>query len=233
MGERVQEATLVLMTLDELPALRAIWEHIPRAEVSECIAVDGGSSDGTKEFLAEHGIAPLVQTCPGWGEAARLGAEHATTSRVVFFSPDGNQDPDDIPLLLDKLDEGFDLAIASRFLAGAVHAEDGEYLKPRTWGCKAFTSFANRHFGHSTHITDATNGFRAITRMAMKRLNLDAPGFELAYQMTIRALEADLRIAEIPTFEGQRIAGKSKLRTLPAGMEHLRILVRAWRSRLR
>ncbi len=228
MGESVRNATLILMALNELPALRAWWDRIPRHLVRECIAVDGGSTDGTREFLAGRGVRVVTQERPGWGEAARLGVLATEMPHVVFFNPDGNNDPEDIPLLLDRLEAGFDLVIASRFMPESVHAEDGLYLKPRARGCQAFTRAANRLFGSGYRVTDATNGFRAVTRSAFLRLALDAPGFELAYQMTIQAMRAGLRIAEIPTFEGPRLAGSSKFRIVPAGLEHLKVLGCEW-----
>ncbi len=113
-----------------------------------------------------------------------------------------------------------------------MHAEDGRYLKPRARGCKLFTRAANRLFGTVNTVSDATNGFRAITREAFQKLGLDAPGFELAYQMTIRALKEGLRIGELPTFEGLRLAGRGKFRIVPAGVEHVKVLAKEWRTTL-
>ncbi len=226
--QSIRNAVLVLLTWNELPGVRAVWSRIPFEVVAECLAVDGGSTDGTREFLQEKGIRVVEQDRPGWGEAVRLGVRVSQAPSLVFFSPDGKQDPADIPLLLDRLAAGYDLVIASRFLPESVHAEDGQYLKPRARGAKVFTRAANKLFGHRRTVSDATNGFRAITRRAFERLRLDAPGFELAYQMTLRAMKAGLEIAEVPTFEGPRLAGSGKFRIVPATWEHIRVLGKEW-----
>ncbi len=224
----MQSTALILTTLDELPGLRASWGRVPADTVRECVAVDGGSTDGTQEFFRERGIRVIEQERPGWGEAVRVGVRATTARSIVFFAPDGNQDPEDIPLLVEKLHAGNDLVIASRFMPESVHAEDGQCLRPRARGCRAFTRAANRLFGGAYRIADATNGFRAFTREAFLKLGLDAPGFELAYQMTIRAMKHRLRVAEVPTFEGPRLVGPSKFRVLPAGWQHVKVLGREW-----
>ncbi len=222
----MHDSTLVLMTLDELPGLRKMFGRLPLKQLRRCIAVDGGSTDGTVEFLRDKNIPVHTQSRKGWGEAARVGAAAARTRSIVFFSPDGNNDPDDILHLLEALDEGKDLVIASRFLVESIHEEDGQILRLRARGCQAFTSIVNRRFRPSVEITDATNGFRAITKDAFQALALDAEGFELAYQMTIRALKLGLKIGEIPTFEAPRLAGSTHARSIPVGLHHLKVLLR-------
>ena len=65
--------------------------------LDEVLVVDGGSTDGTLEFFESRGVRVIRQERRGRGEAFRLAAQHARNDRLVFFSPDGNEDPDDIP----------------------------------------------------------------------------------------------------------------------------------------
>ena len=57
----------------------------------------------------------LDQPIPGRGVAFRVAAEALNVERLIFYSPDGNEDPKDILLLDDLLLDGAHLAIASRF----------------------------------------------------------------------------------------------------------------------
>jgi len=217
-------SSLIILTRNELSGLRSLIASIPTDKVDECFAVDYRSSDGTVELFKNHHIRVIHQEKPGRGEAFRLGAHHARGQNLVFFSPDGNEDPNDIPKLLKLLDLGFDMTIASRFMNGSTNEEDTKRVKPRAWANRVFTFLANVIF--RGHITDSINGYRAITKDAFRRLHLDAEGFAIEYQMTIRALKLHMRIAEFPTREKPRIGGTSTAHAIPTGLRVLRILLR-------
>src|SRR4051812_14276484 len=99
----MRDSALVLLTLNEIEGLTAMWPRLPISEFAEVFAVDGGSTDGTREFLAERGIPAVVQPIRGRGVAFRVAAEASHAERLIFFSPDGNEDPDDIVRLDDLL----------------------------------------------------------------------------------------------------------------------------------
>src|SRR5260221_167407 len=77
--------------------LIVITPKINRSLFCEVIAVDGGSTDGSIEYLQEQGITVIQQTKRGRGAAFAEGVSHTTGDALVFFSPDGNEDPDDLP----------------------------------------------------------------------------------------------------------------------------------------
>lgn len=221
-------STLVILTLNEIESLRAIYEKIPLDNVDECIAVDGGSTDGTVEFLKERGIRVLPQELKGRGEAFRIAARVATGDALVFFSPDGNEDPNDIPRLAALLSQGYDMAIASRFLKGSRNDEDGKLFPARKWANQAFTKAVQILWG--AKITDTINGFRAIRKDAFERLKADAQGFVIEFQMSIRAAKLGYKVAEIATIEGDRIGGRSTASSFSTGWKALRMLYREMRT---
>jgi glycosyltransferase involved in cell wall biosynthesis len=205
--------------------------------IDEVLVVDGGSTDGTLEFFASRGVRVIRQDRRGRGEAFRLAARHARHDCLVFFSPDGNEDPDDIPRLIAGVAAGHDMVIASRFMVGASSEDDDKFLfASRRWGNLLFTWLANVLCGRGRpRITDTINGYRAITRAAFARLAPDADGYAIEFQMSIRALQLGLRVHEIPTQEAPRIGrGVSKLNAIPVGLKFLALLVREWaRPRVR
>jgi hypothetical protein len=220
-----RDAAIVLLTLDEVEGLTLLWDRIPRGAFAETFAVDGGSTDGTRAFLEAHGVPVHDQPSPGRGVAFRVAAEVARASRLVFFSPDGNEDPADIERLDDLLLGGARLAIASRFAPGARNEEDGGWLRPRARVNRAFTAIANRLFQRGFPVTDAINGFRAMARSDLDDLATTARRFPIEYQITLRAMERGWPIAEIPTHEDPRAGGASKCRSWPAGRDHLLVLL--------
>lgn len=221
----MRDAAIVLLTLNEIEGLRALWSRIPVGEFAETFAVDAGSTDGTVEFLAERGIPVVQQPIRGRGVAFRVAAEAANAERLVFFSPDGNEDPEDIARLDDLLVGGADLAIARRFGPGAENEEDRELLRLRARVNETLSRIANGLFNPGgPRVLDTINGFRALRRKDLVELQTTVKRFPIEYQITIRALQRGWRVAELPTKEGQRIGGVRKASSWPVGMDHLKVL---------
>lgn len=221
------KSSLIILTLNEIEGVRTLYDRIPFDAVDECFVVDGGSIDGTVEFFRERGIKVVPQEIKGRGEAFRIAVKKAEGDHLIFFSPDGNEDPSDIPKLLELLTKGYDLVIASRFLSGSQNEEDDLRLPWRAWANRTFTYIANIIWNtNRNYITDTINGYRAIKKEAFNKLNINAPGFVIEYQMSIRAMKLGLKVVEIPTIEGQRIGGVSTAKSIPTGLLFLRFLLK-------
>ncbi len=221
------KSSLIILTLNEIEGVRALYDRIPFDAADECFVVDGGSVDGTIEFFKERGIRVVPQEIKGRGEAFRIAVKEAKGDQLVFFSPDGNENPGDIPKLLELLTKGYDIAIASRFLSGSKNEEDDLYFPWRAWANKAFTFIANSIWNiKGNYITDTINGYRAIKKEAFNKLNIDASGFVIEYQMSIRAMKSGLKVVEIPTIESQRIGGESTAKSIPTGFIFIKHLLR-------
>ena len=197
--------SLVFLTLNEITGLRSIFDKIPLDAADEVLAIDGGSDDGTLEFFNKNGVTVYIQDQKGRGEAFRLAFRKATGDALIFFSPDGNEDPIDIHKFRPLLEQKNDLVIATRMLKSAHNEEDEQFLKLRKWANNAFTLIANLCWNKGPYVTDTINGFRAITRKAWDKLALDGPGYTIEYQSSIRAFKRRLKIAEFPTYESKRI----------------------------
>jgi glycosyltransferase involved in cell wall biosynthesis len=197
---------------------------LPRHAVDECFAVDYQSTDGTVAYFRKHRIRVIPQQKAGRSEAFRIGVRHAKGTILIFFSPDGNEDPHDIPKLIRVIQKGADVAIASRFLPGSRNEEDDQLFKWRKWANQAFTWIANLAFRRKgPYVSDTINGYRAITKKAFKSLKLDATGFAIEYQMSIRAMKKQYKIQEITTREGNRIGGQSGSVAIPTGLQFLKL----------
>lgn len=221
----MRDSALILLTLNEIQGLETLWDQLPIGEFREVVGLDGGSTDGTQEFLRAKGIPVVVQPIRGRGVAFRCAAEACSSERLVFFSPDGNEDPADIVRLDDCLINGADLAIARRFGPGAVNEEDDQFIRLRARVNDTLSQLANHLFHRGPRVYDTINGFRALRRGSLLELDTTVKRFPIEYQITLRAMQRGWRIDEVPTREGQRIGGERKASSWPVGVDHLRVLV--------
>lgn len=217
--------TLVMLTYNEIDGLKQLYGKIPFDCADEVVAVDGGSTDGTREFLEKKKIKILDQQIKGRGEAFRVALRNTKGDILLYYSPDGNEDPADIPMLFAKVEDGCDLAIASRFMKGSRNEEDHLLFKWRAWVNRTFTWVANTLWNKGPYVTDTINGFRALRRSVLTRLNTVEQRFPIEYQISIRSMKLGLNIGEIPTIEGQRIGGKSKAHSFPVGWDHVKVFL--------
>ena len=229
--------SLVILTYNEIVGLKNIFDKIPQDKVDEIFAVDGGSTDGTLEFFKEKGVTVFPQEIKGRGEAFRVAFRKATGDALIFFSPDGNEDPADIPKFRENLERGHDIVIGTRMVKGAHNDEDHQLLKWRKWANNGFTLIANAAWNRGKFVTDTINGYRAITKEAWAKLSPDGPGYTIEYQTSIRAFKLGLKIAEFPTYEGQRIDERVGSPSIQTGLAFVKLFVNelkvgsSWRSR--
>jgi glycosyltransferase involved in cell wall biosynthesis len=217
---------LVLLTFNEVEALPKIFDRIPLKAADETIAIDGGSTDGTVEFLQSRGVKVLSQPRRGRGVAFRLALEGADAETICYYSPDGNEDPDDIPKIFKMLEcGGYDLVVASRMMQGAYNEEDIGWWRPRKWVNKLFTCAANLAWNRGPYVTDTINGFRAVRAESMRRCACDDDGFPIEYQMSMRMMKLGMKIGEISTHEYPRLGGRSTAESWPIGVAFIKILL--------
>jgi hypothetical protein len=223
----VRSITLVVLVRNEEVGLRAVMPRAPLDLFDDCFAIDGNSADKTVEVLGSFGVKVYPQVERGLGAAMLEARARVRTDAFIFFHPDGNEDPTDLPRMADLLRAGHAFVVASRMIPGAWNEEDDKLLKWRKYANKGFALLANLFFAHGgNRTTDVTNGFRGITRAAWDQLNLSSHDLTMDYQMVIRALKVGVPITEFPTREGQRVDGDTHFASIPTGIAELKLLGR-------
>lgn len=204
-----ETTALVLLSYDEREALESLLPLIPFALFDRILAIDPGSTDGTLELYEANGIPVVIQQKRGRGNAFILASETVETDRIVFFSADGNENPEDLPLMIRYLDEGYDIVIGGRFVReGSASDNSDDPLRLRRAGSMGFSAIVRLIWG--CDVWDSCNGFRGIRREAMSRMRLDAPSHDIEIQTTIRAAKLGMKIKEFPTRELLRMGGWRK-----------------------
>src|SRR5207302_10014948 len=132
--------------------------------IDQILVVDGGSTDGSVEYARGQGVRVIRQRRPGLEWAVFDAIRELDTEYVIEFSPDGNCPVEILPALVDKLAQGYDLVVVSRYLPPAKSADDN-------W----LTAFGNWMFSRMVRllgrfpITDALTIYRGFRCDLLKR----------------------------------------------------------------
>jgi hypothetical protein len=219
---------LAFIVRTEQTGVRAILPTIQLDAFDQYLAIDGNSEDDTVAALESFGVPTFRQHESGLGAAMLEARARVTTDALIFFHPDGNEDPDDLERIANLLRHGKDFVVASRMLPGSINEEDNIMLKWRKWANKGLALLANIFFGHDgNRTTDVTNGFRGIACAAWDRMKLTSRDLTMDYQMVIRALKLGIPITEFSTREGPRISGVTHFASFSTGIAELKLL---WRE---
>jgi glycosyltransferase involved in cell wall biosynthesis len=216
---RQSTVTLLVPTLNEIVGMKAIMPQIERQWVDQILILDGGSTDGTIEWARENDYQVYVQKQPGIRQGYMEVLPLIEGDIILTFSPDGNSIPELIPALIDKMEEGYDMVIASRYLDSA-RSQDDDWLT--AFGNWLFTKTVN--LLHGGHYTDVMVIYRAYRKQLISDLELDQDRWYLTPEqlfrcriswepmLSARAARRRLKVAEIPGDEPARIGGERKLR---------------------
>ncbi len=188
----------------------------------EILVVDDGSADDTSEAARRAG-ARVVRQEPnqGKGKAIRRGLQEATGDVVLFIDGDGQDPPEDIPLLLAPMERGADMVNGSKFI-GTLR--EGAISTPNYFGNKFMSTLINILFG--VRITDSQSGFRAFRRSRLADIRLDASEYEIETEMLIKAIRHGFNIVEVGVTRDRRAAGSTNFKRVRNGLRILGTILR-------
>lgn len=220
--QRIPTVSLVVPTLNESENLRHVLPLIPEW-VAEVIIVDGRSTDDTVAVAKElrPDVKIVMEPTPGKGAALNAGFRAATGSIIAAIDADGSMDPRELNAYLGQLLSGADLVKGSRFMQGGGTTDMEAHRKLGNWGLMTLVNvlFRGRY-------SDLCYGYFAFWREALDVLQPDAVGFEIETQINVRALKGRLRVAEVASFEAERVNGASNLNAIRDGFRILWVITK-------
>lgn len=154
--------TIVLPAKNEAKNITGVLQSIQALKLNaEVLVINDGSTDNTAE-LAEQAGAKVISHpySQGNGAAIKTGARNSSGDITIFMDGDGQHNPVDIPMFLQKMEEGYDMVV------GARNAKSQASLLRRV-GNAFYNRFATIMTGHK--IDDLTSGFRAVRTEKFKK----------------------------------------------------------------
>jgi dolichol-phosphate mannosyltransferase len=213
-------AWLILPTYNEAenvgPMVRAARAQLRDGD--HILVVDDNSPDGTgaiADRLAEtiDGVDVLHRPGKqGLGRAYLAGFAHALAAGadlVLEMDCDFSHDPRDLPRLIAAAEDGADLVLGSRYVAGGSVTDWGLLRKLLSRGGSWYARVVL-----NVHVRDLTGGFKCFRRSVLEALDLNsvhADGYGFQIELTYRTIKAGFRVVEIPIVFRDRRVGESKM----------------------
>jgi len=196
------------------PTTARVRTAVPDADV---LVVDDSSPDGTGGLADElaaadeqiHVLHRSVKA--GLGAAYIAGFQWALDQgydAMVEMDADGSHQPEDLPRLLRALDDA-DAVLGSRYVPGGKVAN---WAKSREFLSRGGNTYVRLMLGIPLH--DATGGYRVYRATTLRKIRLDnveSQGYCFQIDLSLRAIQAGLKVVEVPITFVERSRGASKM----------------------
>lgn len=210
---------ICIPTYNEAGNIIALIERVHAAAPDvDVLVIDDGSPDGTGDLVRDRMLKdPHLEVMArpaklGLGTAYMAGFAYSLQHEyagALTMDSDFSHPPERIPALIAAIDQGADLAVGSRYVAGG--AIEGWPRRRRLLSATA-NGIARNVLRLKTH--DCTGGFRCYSLKAVQFLvtkPLRSSGYSALVELLTRCERAQLRVVEVPITFVDRVHGKSKI----------------------
>lgn len=223
--------TILLPAYNEEEVIEKSIDKISSAlnirEGYEILVVNDGSKDKTEEILEKlakkNNFLRYVshKNNKGLGGAIKTGIKEAKGRIIIELDADMTQPIKHVPEMINKIDKGYDMCIASRYLPG------GGMENVPLWRV-LISKLANKIFSavYLTKITDLTSGYRAYRASFIKKIFLSQNDFSIQLEISIRMTRNKAKITEIPLILTNRSIGASKFNFVKAMPKYIPVIIK-------
>ena len=222
------EVSVVIPCLNEEDTLARCIEKARQAcrehsIAGEIVVADNGSTDLSRAIAERHGARVVMIKEPGYGSALMGGIAAASGQFVIIGDADDSYDFLEIPKIVEKLREGFELVQGCRLPAGGGSIRPGAMPFLHRWIGNPFFSLLVRKWFRAP-INDVYCGLRGFTKAMYERLDQRCTGMEFATEMIIKASLRGEKIAEVPItlYPDKRTSHAPHLKTFRDGWRTFR-----------
>jgi len=215
--EAMETVAVIIPTLNEGRSIGKVIDGVPVGDLlkngfkTAVYVIDGQSTDNTREIAAEKGATIILEERRGKGSAIQTAFKSINADYAIMIDGDDTY-PIEMVTDMARLLKKYDVVIGSR-LKGCI--EPGAMSKLNVLGNTLLTLLARALFG--INVTDVCTGLWGYRGNAIRRLELEAQGFDIEADMFSECARKGLSIAEIPIRYRAR-ADQPKLSSLRDGL---------------
>lgn len=217
--EGTLKVSVIIPTYNEKENIEAMVNQLLALPTGvHVLVVDDNSPDGTGEIVGRlmsenAGRVGIIRRTGklGLGTAYIAGFKRAledAADLICTMDADFSHNPRYIPDMVDKIEQGYDLVIGSRYVQGAGSTQTVD-RKLLSWGANTFTRVM---LGLRAH--DTTAGFRCYRRQVLEQMDLDsvkASGYSFLIEILLGVQRRGWRVGEVPILFEDRCLGTSKV----------------------
>ncbi len=222
---RPAKLSLIIPVYNERATVRTLLDQVLALEIpsvqKELVIVEGRSTDGTRDIVAEYakrpGVRVLYEESPrGKGAAVALGLKEITGDILLIQDGDLEYSVSDYPKLLEPLLRGeADVVFGSRVINSPQHWQfrrfgglERLYGLLVNLGGVVFTGLFNLLYG--TKLSDGATMFKLFKAEHLRGLVLKSRGFDYDWEMSAKLAKRGCRFAEVPVLYKARSRAEGK-----------------------
>lgn len=213
------ESLVIIPTYNEKNNIQTVIERVNALGIDiDMLVVDDNSPDGTAEIVeklkAEYGNLHLMKRSGklGLGSAYVAGFKWALErdyEYILEMDADLSHNPFDIPRLINRAKEGYDVVVGSRYCDGVnvIHWPIKRLIL--SYGANKYTRIVT-----GLPIKDCTSGFKCYRRKVLESIDLEkikSSGYSFQIEMKFRAWKKGFSLVEVPIIFEERTEGRSKM----------------------
>ncbi len=221
-----KQISLCLIIKNEIDGCKHDIPLLSLNKFDEIFAIDGGSTDGTIEFLREKKIKVFKQKKKGLNNAYIEANEKANYENIIVYFPKKSIDPNIISLFKNYFEEDYDLIIASRMLENSKNEEDRKLFKYRKWSSiilAMFVSFIWKKKGNI--IYDILHGVKGWKKSSFNKMKILDHGITIDLEMVLQSYKLNLRRIEFPVEEREILNRKTNFPYWSTGIKLLKFIL--------
>lgn len=229
--------SIVIPAHNEQENIAGVIDEIERSLCGidyELLVVSDHSTDSTAELVGKlsqkYNNIRLVENKldKGFANALKTGFASVNADVVIPVMGDLCDDLSTIKIMLEKIDQGYDVVCGARYIKGGARL-GGARLKG------LLSSFAGSSLYHLLGVPtrDIANAFKMYRKKVIDSVKIESKGFEVSMEIPLKAYYLGFKITEVPTVWKERTKGKSSFKMFKLLPSYLKLYLWAILKKLR